>query len=58
LNIISVTECNLCTNYIAGQMYMLSSDGHVDTADISVALYPPGVYTGMINSLSAGLKTG
>jgi len=39
-------------------MYMLSSDGHVDTADISVALYPPGVYTGMINSLSAGLKTG
>jgi len=24
-------------------MYMLSCDGHIDTSDISVALYPPGI---------------
>jgi len=40
-------------------MYMLSSGGHIDTADVSVALYPPGMYTGngMIGSQSVGLKT-
>ena len=33
-------------NCIAGQMYMLSYDGHIDSSDISVTLYPPGVYIG------------
>ena len=46
--LLSVTQVNLHTSCVcsfhcfAGQMYMLSCDGHIDTSDVSVALYPPG----------------
>jgi len=47
--LLNVTQVNLCTycdvifHCIVGQMYMLSCDGHIDTSDVSVALFPPGL---------------
>jgi len=30
---------------------MLSCDGHIDTSDVSVALYPPGMNIGYISHM-------
>jgi len=38
------TYCAGALYCIAGRMYMLSCDGRIDTSDVCVALYPPGLH--------------
>jgi len=44
-------NCFIYCLFVVGQMYMLSCDGHIDTSDVSVALYPPGMNIGYISHM-------